>query len=265
MALLALLSAGCHRNTDSVELVGSVERTLIELSAAASEVIVALPVERGAHVNPGDVIVRLDPTLAQAEVARAEAHLAGTRTRVSVTKRDLERTVDLHHRQLAAQEQLEHAQLAADEAGARLHVAAAQLAAAQKHLSDFTITAPVAGVVDQIPFDRGERVPAAAVVAVLLRDDLPWVRIWVPARAVAQLGPGAAATVRIDGIARSLQGRVLDVSREPEFTPHYALTERERVYLVYEARVAISDPPPDLRPGVPASVTIPLSVLAAAD
>ena len=100
------------------------------------------------------------------------------------------------------------------------------------------------------------------MVAVLLRDDAPWVRVWVPARAVAQLGPGSSAVVHIDGVGRPLQGRVLDVSREPEFTPHYALTERERVYLVYEARVAISDPPATLRPGIPASVTIPLRTVA---
>jgi HlyD family secretion protein len=47
---------------------------------------------------------------------------------------------------------------------------------------------------------------------------------------------------------------VLDVAREPEFTPHYALTERERVHLVYEARVAIEDSPTTLRPGIPAEV-----------
>jgi hypothetical protein len=34
---------------------------------------------------------------------------------------------------------------------------------------------------------------------------------------------------------------VLDVSREPEFTPHFALTERDRVHLVYETRVGIDD------------------------
>jgi hypothetical protein len=49
---------------------------------------------------------------------------------------------------------------------------------------------------------------------------------------------------------------VLDISREPEFTPHYALTERDRVHLVYETRVRIENAPPQLRPGVPAEVTV---------
>ena len=53
-----------------------------------------------------------------------------------------------------------------------------------------------------------------------------------------------------------LRGSVLDVAREPAFTPHYALTERDRVHLVYEARVRLLDAPPGLRPGLPAEVEI---------
>jgi hypothetical protein len=49
---------------------------------------------------------------------------------------------------------------------------------------------------------------------------------------------------------------VLDVAREPAFTPHYALTERDRVHLVYETRVQILGAPDTLRPGVPADVEL---------
>ena len=68
--------------------------------------------------------------------------------------------------------------------------------------------------------------------------------------------PGTPAEIRIDGIGQALHGSVLDVSREPEFTPHYALTERDRVHLVYETRVRIHDAPASLRPGVPAEVKL---------
>jgi hypothetical protein len=46
------------------------------------------------------------------------------------------------------------------------------------------------------------------------------------------------------------------VARESEFTPHFALTERDRVHLVYETRVTITDAPATIRPGLPAEVTI---------
>jgi HlyD family secretion protein len=72
------------------------------------------------------------------------------------------------------------------------------------------------------------------------------------------------AEVRIDGISGPLRARVLDLAREPAYTPHYALTERERVYLVYQARIEIEDAPAALRPGAPAEVRIALPPLAAA-
>jgi HlyD family secretion protein len=111
-------------------------------------------------------------------------------------------------------------------------------------------------VVDQLPFEVGERVPAGGVVAVIQTDEKPWVRVWLPARAVGSLHAGVEARVTVEGFDGELAGRLLDVAREPEFTPHYALTERESAHLVYQARIALDDAPAELRPGLPASVRL---------
>jgi HlyD family secretion protein len=259
LAAAALCSnAGCRDDPDALSLVGSVERTLIELTAAASEVIVSLPAARGQHLQSGATVVQLDSTLAAAEVARAEAASAAARTRQSVSVRDLERAADLHRRRIVSEDQLEHAQLESDEAAAHAREAEAVLAMARKRLADLTIVTPASGVVDQLPYELGERVPAGAVVAVILQDELPWVRIWIPEPVVVRVAPGTSAAVRIDGFERPFAGRVLDIAREPEFTPHYALTERERSHLVYETRVQIADAPAGLRPGSAATVVIRL-------
>jgi HlyD family secretion protein len=175
---------------------------------------------------------------------------------VAVARHDLERNRELRAGRVASQRELERAELAFDEAVAREREALALLAAAEKRRQDRILRAPVAGTVDQIPFDRGERVPAGAVLAVLLSEDDPWVRVWIPETSFVRVVPGTPAEIRIDGIGEALRGSVLDVSREPEFTPHYALTERDRVHLVYETRVRIHDAPASLRPGVPAEVTL---------
>ena len=78
----------------------------------------------------------------------------------------------------------------------------------------------------------------------------------MPARAVALLSSEARAEVEIVGFEERLMGRLEDVSREPEFTPHFALTERESAHLVYRARVVLTDAPEDLRPGLPAQVKL---------
>lgn len=254
--LLAILAGACFRDDGRVRLVGTTERTLIELVAPVAEVVTELPAQRGVRVEPGHVVARLDPTLANVEVARAEAALAGARTGAHVASVELARALRLRTDRVASAQDADRARLAHDEAEARLREAEAVLAAARKRLADLSLASPVAGTVDQLPFERGERVPAGAVLVVLLADDAPWVRVWIPETSVARVAPGDRARIRVDGVDGTLEGRILDVAREPEFTPHYALTERDRVHLVYETRVRIENAPPELRPGVPAEVEL---------
>jgi HlyD family secretion protein len=94
------------------------------------------------------------------------------------------------------------------------------------------------------------------VVAVIISDEKPWVRVWFPARAVSRITLGAEVEVKVEGLKNRLRGKVEYVSREPEFTPHFALTERESAHLVYETRVALADAPSEIRPGLPAQVYI---------
>lgn len=253
---LALGSVGCGGEDGPLRLVGTVERTLIEVTAPTSEVLSEVAVARGEHVAAGRLIARLDPTFAEAEIVHAEAALAAARSGAAVAASDLDRARKLRRDNVASQQELDRARLAHDESEARLREADAALAIARKRRADLVLAAPVAGVVDQIPFDVGERVPAGAVLVVILADDDPWVRVWLPETHFAGVDPGTAASVRIDGVVGSLRGSVLDVAREPAFTPHYALTERDRVHLVYETRVRILGAPDGLRPGVPAEVEI---------
>lgn len=255
-SLAAAVLLGCADDDGAIRLVGIVERTLIEVSAPVSETIVAVHVARGDPVKAGDALVHLDPILAEVEVTRADAALAAARSGVAVARHDRKRALELRAGRATSEQALERAELAHEEAVAREREARARLAAAQKRRNDVILTAPVDGVVDQLPFDLGERVPAGAVLAVLLADGAPWVRVWLPETSFVHVAPGTPAEVRIDGIEGPLRGRVLDVAREPEFTPHYALTERDRVHLVYETRVEIVDSPAELRPGVPADVVI---------
>jgi HlyD family secretion protein len=256
LALLGLAAVSCGDEERALHLVGTVERTLIEVGAPISEVLSEVSVARGERVEAGHVLARLDATLADFELARAEAGLAAARTGAAVTKLDLDRARELRKGRVTSQQDLDRAELAHAEAQARRQEAEATLAAARKRRADLVLAAPVAGVVDQIPFEPGERVPAGAVLVVLLADEAPWVRIWIPETRFAEVGPGTPAQVRIDGVEGALRGSILDVSREPAFTPHYALTERDRVRLVYETRVRIEDAPPGLRPGLPAQVEL---------
>jgi HlyD family secretion protein len=205
-AVLALLLS-CGTEQDASTLVGTVERTEVEISAPGSEILVAVAVQRGSRVGVGDLLAQLDDTVARAERDAVAAGLEAARAIRAETQGELARVRGLHRSAAASPQNLDRARRAYQE-----------------------------------------------VVAVLHAEGPPWVRVWCPARAVARLSLGSSAEVRVQGIERLFHGRVIDIAREPEFTPHFALTEREREHIVYQTRVEIVDAPVGLRPGLPAEV-----------
>lgn len=257
-AFLCLPLAACSDADAPLVLVGSVERTLVELAAPAAETIDAILVRRGQAVVAGETVARLDATVARADLARADATIAAARSGEAIAAHDLERVRNLGRKRITTPQDLERARLAWEEAAARLREAEATADVARKRLDDLELRSPAAGTVDQIPFESGERVPAGAVLVVLERAEPPWVRTWIPERATGRLRPGALARIAPDGGAPPVTGCLGHVTREPEFTPHYALTERERAHLVYEARIELAAEGHGLRSGTPVTVTFAL-------
>jgi HlyD family secretion protein len=254
--LALLLLAGACGGGKVFHLAGTIERTILEITAPISETVVEIPVERGARVAAGDVIVRLDSQVAEAELRAFEAALAAAQATLTETEREFNRTAELSRRRVASAQQLDKARRARDEAVALVAEKEARIAQATKRLDDLTLRSHAAGLLDQLPFEEGERVPAGAVVAVVQTDEEPWVRIWLPSRAVARATSEARAEVRVEGLDGELEGRLEEVAREPEFTPHFALTERESAHLVYRARIVLTNAPEALRAGLPAQVKL---------
>ncbi len=241
---------------ESVQLAGTVERTALELAAPDAELVTEVPVAVGDRVAAGEVVVRLDTVVADAELLAAEASREAAEAGVTESEGEFGRTAQLRRSGVSTQQSLDSSRRRRDEARAVAAERDARIAQAKKRRDDLTLRTPVAGVVDQIAFEVGERVPAGGVVAVVLTEETPWVRVWMPARMVAKAGPGTRAEVKVEGFDDWLPARVRDVAREPEFTPHFALTERESEHLVYEARIALDEAPDDLRPGLPAQVRV---------
>lgn len=252
-----VLAAACLWGCDpEVELAGTVERKVLELATPISEVITELPIAEGERAEAGQIVVQLDTEVAAAELRASEAANAAAAAALKEAEGEFQRQVKLRQSRVTAPQALDAARRNRDEALAQVAEREARIAQAKKRLENLTIRAHAAGIVDQLPYEVGERAPAGGVVAVVTADAKPWVRIWLPAREVARIDAGSGATVRVEGLEQLLRGTVTHVSREPEFTPHYALTERESAHLVYESRIRLDDAPENLRAGLPAQVRL---------
>lgn len=143
------------------------------------------------------------------------------------------------------------------EAEAELAAAGAELAYQQALLADLTIEATRDGVLDNLPWNVGERVSVGSPVVVMLAGGLPYARVYVPEPHRVGIKQGDTLKVRVDGLEQTFDGRVRWISAEPSFTPYYGLNESDRSRLVYVAEVALPESAADLPSGVPAQVLLP--------
>lgn len=225
------------------------------------------------------------------ELARAQAELRSAESEAERTQRDAERLARLAEAGGISESELEAARSAARVAASRrdaareslallregtrperiraaraaVETARAQVAMAEATAGDLVLTAPSDGVVLARYVEPGE-VIAAGVPAVSLGDPRrPWIRVYVPAPALATLRIGQAARVTLEGVPdRTFPAQVVAINTQAEFTPRVALTERERADLVFGVKLEVADTTGTLKPGLPATVVFDSAQVTAA-
>lgn len=217
-------------------------------------------------------------------IDEARAGLDGARSRRTIEQREYERLEALVERELTsatardaalarrdaavAEQRQWAARLEAllegttieelDQARATLAEADAMLAEAVLAVERLTLRAPRDGVVDAIPYERGDRPPPGAPVIVMLVGDAPYARVYLPQAIRANVRVGMAAEVRVDGIDHVFAGELRTVASEAAFTPYFALTERDRGRLSYVAEIVLREPEARKLPtGLPVEVDFP--------
>jgi HlyD family secretion protein len=134
--------------------------------------------------------------------------------------------------------------------------ATARVAEAELNLEMLTIKAPGDAVVDKVLFELGERPRAGDTVAILLADQVPYARIYVPEPLRSRVTPGVTLKIETGNPEQSFSGQVRWVSADPSFTPYFALTEHDRSRLSYLAEVDVPAAS-KLPSGIPVFVSLP--------
>lgn len=217
-------------------------------------------------------------------IAAARANVEGATRELEFRESEMQRTREVHARGLASPEALDRAQAALDAAQAGLKLRRAQLeemlsgttleelaqaeqavkqAAARRDAAEIdlertAIRAPVDGIADSRLFELGERPNPGQPLLVVLAGTQPYARIYVPERLRINVRPGSAVQVRIDGRDAPVAGTVRWVASEAAFTPYFALTERDRGRLTYEAKVDLDVDGERLPDGVPVEAEFPV-------
>lgn len=217
------------------------------------------------------------------EVAAARARVLGAKSALQESTANYTRVLSLKQQRLVSQSELDKARASRDANSANLEsaqesllvltngareedlraseaalsAARATLAMENKRLADLTIVATRDGVLDNLPWNLGERVTIGSPLAILLAGKAPYARIYVPEPRRIKLSVGDTLLVHVDGLDTPINGQLRWISSEPAFTPYYALNQEERSRLMYLAEVQLPESEAHLPNGVPAQVELP--------
>lgn len=258
------------------EMLASLDQTELEA---------ALQAARGQAAAARARLQELESGFRTEEVAQARAALRAAESRMAKADEDLVRGEALYQGGAISKEAYDQLITARDvmlaeaeaarerllllESGSRpeqiaaqraaVDVAAAEVARIEARLRFSEVRAPFDGVVTVRHREPGETVSPGLPVLTIMNPADRWVRIYVPGNRVGDLHLGDRALIRADADpSRVYEGEIMHIAAEAEFTPRNVQTTEERVKLVYEVRVRITgDPELDLKPGLPADVTVP--------
>ncbi len=194
--------------------------------------IAAIAFTEGQRVTRGEVLVRLDATINEAEVQQARANLKLARSKY-------ERAVDLAKSNFISGQ-------ARDEAENNLRVAEAALAVVEARLAKTTIRAPFSGIIGLRGVSVGDYVKEGADLVNLEAIDPLKVDFRLPEVHMREVKSGLPLVVTLDALpGKTFEGRVLAVN---------PLVDAAGRSIVVRAQVKNSDA--SLRPGMFARVRL---------
>ena len=254
-------------------LSGTVEVTEVEISPELSAKVITLHHREGDAVKEGDPLLDLDRSdletrLREAEAARqaSAAQVSLARARMENTRRDYNRNLQLYQAQAisasaydAIKTAYEIAKNTYDASQNHYKGAQSQVETLRVQLQKTHIVSPITGVILERSVEAGE-VIFPGIVAMTIGDlRSPWVRIYIGEPDIGKVRIGQQASVATDAYPnRKFPGTLRFIASEAEFTPKNVQTREERIKLVYEARVYLSNEEGIFKPGMPADVTLRL-------
>jgi HlyD family secretion protein len=160
--------------------------TTVSVGTQVSGQISALYVDFNDHVKKGQLLARIDPTIAQQGVADAQANLEKVQAQANQASGDQNRNSELSADGLIARSALEQGGSALKVAQADVKSASVALQRAKQNLSFTSIYAPIDGVVIERNVNKGQTVAASlsAPQLFLIANDLSHMQI------LAQVGEG---------------------------------------------------------------------------
>lgn len=219
-----------------------------------------------------------------AGVAQIEAQIEGSQKELTYLRKTFEDTEALYNQGASSKDSLDQAKRMLDREEAKMAslisqrdaykaqldyvregatdeaVKSAQLLVEQKELeiedlkrtiAKSTLTAPAAGYIQNVNYQKGEWVTQGRMVITLIDTSQLWLKIYVPEKYLNGVSLGESVTF-LDSFleGKEIQGEVSYISSEAEFTPKNIESKENKQEMVFETRIRVDDPTDTVKPGM---------------
>ena len=246
-------------------------KTQVKISADVSGKITKLPVEEGDWVEKGTLLLQLDQTRflaavesAEANVRSAEANATLVKENMAKAEKEYSRSKELLAKNMESQANFDALDAAYKVEAARyksvqdeVEQARAALKQARDDLSKTTIYAPMAGTISDLNKEEGEIAIGSQfqpdVILVLADLSEMEAQINVDENDIVSVAIGQEAEIEVDALLdQRLKGVVTEIANSANASGAGSADQKTE----FEVKIAISDPPETLRPGMTASADI---------
>jgi len=184
--------------------------------AKTSGTLLTLAVAEGARVQAGQLLATIDASEMTSRLAERSALVESARAAVAQAERTHASNQRLADQQFISPIALDQSRSALDAARAQERAALAQLDVMRVASRDTRIVAPISGIVAKRQAVAGEKVAAEQPVLTIV--DLARLELAgsVGTHEVAQLAPGAAVQVRVEGVEQAVAGKIARIAPAAE-------------------------------------------------
>lgn len=134
----------------------------VDVRARVQGYVQEIAFNEGTVVNPGDLLLQIDPRPYEAALAQSQAELAQAEADQQKTDQEEQRQTDLFNKRVTSDRDYRNAVLANLAAKAKVDASHAAVDQAQLNLEFATIKSPIKGIVGRTSFTVGNFVPAGA-------------------------------------------------------------------------------------------------------
>ena len=148
--------------TQTVTATGTINPVaLINVGSQVSGTVIELKADFNDHVKKGQVLLKLDPTIFNAQIRQVEASVASAQASMRLAEANFARNERLVEQNYVSALTLDQSRRELDVARANVELAEAQLARSRADLNNSVIRAPIDGVVIKRTIDLGQTVAAS--------------------------------------------------------------------------------------------------------